>query len=137
MLYDIDCFDCDWRANKVPARDYPENSKRPIYLLTSNYPRQVRNDRGYTWSVKNLDDGIPLDSVVLDSDNDEVIDIDGIKGNHVPNTSVRVAWEAMLDKTIIGYIPQVSHTYAIFEGNNDIYIDLIYNLYVYLHGYCV
>jgi hypothetical protein len=85
--HNSDCAECDWRVNKVPARDWPEGHLRPIYLLTGTYPRQVRKDRGYTWSPENLE--------------------------HLPQ---RKAWEHMLDKTIIGHIPQVAHTYGLIEG---------------------
>jgi dipeptidase len=51
-----DCMECDWRINKVPAMDWPKGSRRPLYKLTDPYPRQVREDRGYTWSKKNLED---------------------------------------------------------------------------------
>lgn len=43
--FNMDCAECDWRVNKVPAMDHPEGSMRPIYLLSGAYPRQVRNDR--------------------------------------------------------------------------------------------
>lgn len=84
--YNMDCAECDWRVNKVPARDWPEGAQRPIYLLTSSYPRQVRTDRGYTWSPENLED--------------------------LPQ---KPQWEQMTG-TIIGHIPQVRHTYALIEG---------------------
>ena len=82
-----DCAECDWRINKVPAADWPAGSQRPIYALTVTYPKQVREDRGFTWSVKNLEQG----SV------------------HTPR------WEKMKGD-IIGYIPQVPHTHALIEG---------------------
>jgi hypothetical protein len=83
-----DCAECDWRVNKVPARDWPAGSMRPIYLLTGSYPRQVREDRGYTWSKANLERDMP----------------------QLKN------WENMENATIIGYIPQVPHTYELIEG---------------------
>lgn len=82
-----DCAECDWRVNKVPARDWPAGSMRPVWLITSAYPRQVREDRGFTWKKENLED--------------------------MPQ---RPLWEAMEDSQIIGYIPQVNHTYALIEG---------------------
>jgi dipeptidase len=51
-----DCGDCDWRVNKVPAMDWPAGSMRPIYMTYGPYPRQVREDRGETWSKANLED---------------------------------------------------------------------------------
>lgn len=83
-----DCAECDWRVNKVPARDWAEGSMRPIYLISGTYPRQVREDRGDTWRKANLERNMP-----------QVKD-----------------WEALENKTIIGYIPQVPHTYALIEG---------------------
>ena len=49
-----DCLDCDWRVNRIPARDWPEGTTRPIYKISSKYPRQVRSDR-FTWSPENLE----------------------------------------------------------------------------------
>lgn len=84
--YTADCAECDWRVNKVPAQDYVDGTMRPIYLITGSYPRQVREDHGYTWSVDNLEE-----------------------------SPFRNAWSKMKGE-IIGYIPQVSHTYAYIEG---------------------
>ncbi len=36
----------DWRYT---------GSTRPIYIITGAYPRQVREDRGFTWSKANLE----------------------------------------------------------------------------------
>lgn len=83
-----DCAECDWRVNKVPSQDWPAGAMRPIYLLSGAYPRQVREDRGQTWSKANLEQGMPQ----LEK------------------------WHALENKTIIGYIPQVAHTYALIEG---------------------
>lgn len=82
-----DCAECDWRVNKVPARDWPEGSMRPVWLITATYPRQVREDRGYTWKKENLE--------------------------HMPQ---RPLWEKQENGFILGYIPQVAHTYALIEG---------------------
>lgn len=84
--YNADCAECDWRVNKVEAQDWPEGSMRPIYLLSGAYPRQVRSDRGYTWSPENLE-----------------------------NMPQKADWEKMKGE-IIGHIPQIAHTYAILEG---------------------
>ena len=86
----MDCAECDWRVNKVPARDWPIGSLRPIYLLSATYPKQVREDRGETWHPDNLED--------------------------MPQ---RPQWEKMRGD-ILGYIPQVAHTYAIIEGGYGI-----------------
>mmetsp|Transcript_27697 Transcript_27697/g.30243 ORF Transcript_27697/g.30243 Transcript_27697/m.30243 type:complete len:693 (-) Transcript_27697:307-2385(-) len=80
-----DCGDCDWRVNKVPARDWPAGSQRPVYLTKGSYPRQVRDDRGETWSRANLED--------------------------LPQKEL---WAQQ--NLIIGYVPQVEHTYALIEG---------------------
>ncbi len=82
-----DCAECDWRVNKVPARDWPAGSNRPIFLITGVYPRQVREDRGFTWSKENLE-----------------------------NMTQKEQWETQEGAYIIGYIPQVSHTFALIEG---------------------
>ena len=34
LSYNADCAECDWRLNKVDAKDWPSGSMRPIYLLT-------------------------------------------------------------------------------------------------------
>lgn len=81
-----DCADCDWRLNKVPARDWPPDAQRPLYQIKMSYPRQVREDRGATWHPDNLE-----------------------------NLSQRSEWEKMRGE-IVGYIPQVPHTFAIIEG---------------------
>ena len=80
-----DCAECDWRPNKVAARDWPEDAMRPVHLISGTYPRQVREDRGFTWSKENLEE-LPQ------------------KGE----------WEAMEDYTLLGQIPQVSHTYEVY-----------------------
>ncbi len=50
-----DCSDCDFRVSKVPARDWPAGSMRPLYLLRSTYPSQISEDRGDTWKIDNLE----------------------------------------------------------------------------------
>jgi dipeptidase len=126
----VDCFDCDWRVNKVPAMDHPAGATRPIYLLTSAYPRQVRSDRGETWSPENLDDGRRLPGEVLVSHalGDEGLDVSwsddsvGSEGSGAedeeaqPVPNPHAEWAAQEGKVILGTIPQVNHTYAVFEG---------------------
>jgi dipeptidase len=86
--HNSDCADCDWRVNKVPAKDWAPGSLRPVYQPYSPYPSRVNNDRGRTWRVDNLE--------------------------HLPQRKV---WETLpAAQTILGYIPQVNHTYALFEG---------------------
>ena len=50
-----DCSDCDFRINKVPAKDYKKESKRPLYLYKGNYPSTVSSERGPTWLPSNLE----------------------------------------------------------------------------------
>jgi dipeptidase len=86
--YNADCADCDFRVNKVPARDWAPGSMRPVYQTFSPYPARVRNDRGRTWRADNLED--------------------------LPQ---RAEWETSApSQTVLGYIPQVNHTFALFEG---------------------
>ena len=85
--YNADCAECDWRINKVPPMDYPEGAERPIYLITGTYPRAVRSDHGATWTADNLE----------------------------PMAQFKEEWMKMRGE-IIGWIPQVSHTYGYIEG---------------------
>jgi hypothetical protein len=50
-----DCSNCDFRVNKVPAMDWPEGSKRALYVYKGSYPANVAEDRGSTWRVDNLE----------------------------------------------------------------------------------
>lgn len=50
-----DCSDCDFRINKVPARDWPENTLRPLYVYKGNYPATITPNRGLTWHPDNLE----------------------------------------------------------------------------------
>lgn len=75
-----DCSDCDFRINKVPAKDWPAGSKRPLYIYKGNYPSLITTTRGATWLPNNLE-GTP----------------DQIK-----------AWGT--ESIITGYIPQVIYT---------------------------
>ena len=43
--HNMDCLNCDFRINKVPAKDWPEGSKRPIYVIRQNYPQLVEENR--------------------------------------------------------------------------------------------
>lgn len=55
LNWQADCADCDFRLNKVPARDWPEGSMRPIYRYKGNYPSTISSDRGDTWLPSNLE----------------------------------------------------------------------------------
>jgi hypothetical protein len=50
-----DCAECDFRINKVPARDWPEGTMRPLYEYRSNYPGTLTPNRGSTWHPDNLE----------------------------------------------------------------------------------
>ena len=73
-----DCSDCDFRINKVPAKDWPAGSMRPLYQYKGNYPATLTSRRGETWHPSNLE-GTP----------DQL-----------------AAWGA--ESIITGYIPQVN-----------------------------
>ncbi|KAI0563274.1 Peptidase C69 [Gracilaria domingensis] len=81
----VDCSGCDFRLAKVPARDHPPNSTRPIFLMQDAYPHVISHDRALTWHPLNLQ-GSP---------------------------SQLQTWERSQP---IGKIPQVPHTFAMFEG---------------------
>ena len=108
----VDCFDCDWRVNKVPARDHPEGAERPVYLLSSGYPRQVRDDRGETWSESNLDDGEPLGHIVLGGDGMETVSVHGREQQESPIENPRKEWQAQKGRVILGSIPQVMQSHC-------------------------
>lgn len=76
------------RVGKVPAMDHPEGSMRAVYAESSQYPRYIRTDRGSTWYEENLE--------------------------QKPN-GLAEKWAAA-KTAVIGYIPQVAHTYAVLEG---------------------
>ncbi len=84
--HNADCADCDWRINKVNAKDWKMGSTRPIYLPREGYPQLVLKDRGYTWNPANLE-----------------------------NMTQKPTWETMYNQ-VLGHIPQVEHTYALVEG---------------------
>ena len=61
---------------------------RPVYAESSQYPRYIRDDRGPTWTKANLE-----------------INPEGLKEKWVAEKTA-----------ILGYIPQVAHTYEVLEG---------------------
>mmetsp|Transcript_4731 Transcript_4731/g.6492 ORF Transcript_4731/g.6492 Transcript_4731/m.6492 type:complete len:670 (+) Transcript_4731:1-2010(+) len=85
-----DCLDCDFRLSKVPAMDFEEGLLRPLYLYRGQYPATVSYNRGTTWHPSNLE-GTP-----------EQVQ----------------AWGQ--ESTIVGHIPQVKHTYALYESGYGI-----------------
>ena len=54
VTHTADCSDCDFRLAKVPAKDWPAGSQRPLYLYRGEYPSTI-SDRSSTWSYKNLE----------------------------------------------------------------------------------
>ncbi len=50
-----DCSNCDFRLSKIPSRDWPEGSLRPLYLLKYNYPATISTVRGDAWLPNDLD----------------------------------------------------------------------------------
>ena len=81
-----DCFHCDFRLALVPSRHHPENATRPIYLYKDDYPHVVQPERSPTWHPSNLE-GSPRQLN---------------------------AWRRASKP--IGFIPEVPHTFAVFEG---------------------
>ncbi len=84
-----DCENCDFRLSRVPARDWPADSQWPAFIYHSTYPKEV-SDRSPTWAPSNLENRVDL----IDK------------------------WRAMPEDVPLGYIPQVSHTFALFEVLN-------------------
>jgi dipeptidase len=88
-----DCADCDFRINKRPSMDWPKGSMRPCYAYKGNYPAIVSSVRGgKTWLPENLEGTKEQISV----------------------------WKKQEKELITGYIPQVEHTYAIYEAGYGI-----------------
>lgn len=86
----VDCLDCDFRVAKVPAMDWPEGSVRPLLMARSGYPAYITSTRGPTWDPDNI----------------------------VGTPSQIAAWGRASNVT--GYIPQVSHTFALIEAQYGI-----------------
>ena len=92
-----DCSSCDFRINKVPAKDWPKGSKRPLYVYRGEYPATVSKNRGSTWDPGNLE-----------------------------GTAEQLeAWGS--ESPVTGYIPQVEHTYALYESGYGIMNGTLYN----------
>lgn len=85
-----DCSDCDFRINKTPAADHKEGSVRKLYVYKGNYPSTIASDRGSTWHPDNLE-----------------------------GTAEQLAlWGK--ESVSTGSIPQVPHTYALFDAGYGI-----------------
>ena len=83
-----DCLNCDFRIAKIPAKDHPAGSMRPIYTHRAPYPRFLDSsgNHGATFTPENTDmDIYPW--------------VEG-EGDFAP----------------IASIPQVAHTYAYIDG---------------------
>eukprot|EP00456_Euglypha_rotunda_P032666 TRINITY_DN25313_c0_g1_i1.p1 TRINITY_DN25313_c0_g1~~TRINITY_DN25313_c0_g1_i1.p1 ORF type:complete len:202 (+),score=19.04 TRINITY_DN25313_c0_g1_i1:222-827(+) len=50
-----DCYNCDFRIVKIEAKDWPENSQRPIQEFRIAYPRYVGYDRGSVYYPENTE----------------------------------------------------------------------------------
>lgn len=74
----------------MPATDWTAGTKRPLYIYRGPYPAVVSPHRGTTWHPSNLE-GTP---------------------------EQLAAWGQ--ESTITGYVPQVAHTYALFEAGYGI-----------------
>ena len=90
ITHTADCKDCDFRLDKTPPanHDLDLNPNRPVYRYRRQYPRLVAEERGSTWQPTNLESEFSSD------------------------------WSSKeyIDSQIVGYIPQVSHTYGLFES---------------------
>ena len=88
-----DCENCDFRLSRVAAGDWEAGAAWPAYVFHTAYPKEV-SERSFTWSAANLETGV-----------DEALE---------------AAWRKMPMDVPIGHIPQVAHTYALFEGSYGI-----------------
>jgi len=60
VTHTADCGSCDFRILKVPARDYEEGSKRPVYPFKLPYPRYVGESRGPAYDTAGYEEMEPL-----------------------------------------------------------------------------
>ncbi|CAM9710130.1 unnamed protein product [Chrysoparadoxa australica] len=90
VTHNADCLDCDFRIGKVPARDWPEGSMRPVVKFRAEFPRTISEDRGETWTPDNLDPWLEQRDIWLSDE-----------------------WR---EGMILGHIPQVPHTFSYIEG---------------------
>ena len=70
----------------MPARDWPEGSSRPVLMAKGQYPRIVRNDN-----------------------RSETWSVENLE-----DLPQKESWKK--GSPVLGYIPQVPHTYALIEG---------------------
>jgi hypothetical protein len=75
-----DCANCDFRVNKVPAKDWPEGARRALYVYKPDYPALISKDRGDTWDPSNLE-GSP-DQLNEWGEESEIT-------GHIPQVSIR------------------------------------------------
>lgn len=52
--HNADCSNCDFRINKVPAKDWADGVMRPLYVYKGDYPATITSQRGITWHPSNL-----------------------------------------------------------------------------------
>ena len=81
-----DCADCDFRLARMPAKDWPAGSMRPLYLYRDQYPSTLTSIRGSTWKPENLEG----------------------------SEEQKVAWGT--EHEITGYIPQVGRYNSRYGG---------------------
>ena len=91
-----DCQECDIRLTHVPAYDWPEGARRPVYDVRVAYPRYVEQDGDDFPKTLGRETNIHGPDYVSSK-------VD----RSIYNWSVSVP---------IGYIDQISHTYAYTLG---------------------
>jgi len=86
--HNADCLSCDFRMSRYQGSVGNAGTSRPVYKYYPEYPHVI-NDRGITWSADNLED--------------------------LPQ---RAEWqtEEFAKSYLLGYIPEVNHTYSLLEA---------------------
>ncbi|KAJ1460461.1 peptidase family C69-domain-containing protein [Pelagophyceae sp. CCMP2097] len=93
VTHSADCSTCDFRLALTPARSLDADARAPVYRLRDEYPRYVTDDRGETWRPGALEEG-----------------------THT-STWKSAAWG---EKQVLGTIPQVSRTFALYEAQGGV-----------------